>query len=225
MRTLKEIKEDYNLFIDIQINKYLKSVNKTEFSDEHEATLVLRNIFFSYDVDVADEHLKLTNLTREAKEKWFSSIEVDFYEDFNDEILEYEDSYDDELGEETEYFYERFPFLPDGSIVALLFVGPALEAYGMPFERFNTLLRGEDECTEIEENILFWAFDLTLTVIESVFEKNKKRKEKALNEAFDIAQEELNKEDSRRVIDAIEKSVKEFERALNKEEQKNKKKK
>ncbi len=223
MRTIKEIKEDYNLFIDIQINKYLKSVDKTEFSDEQEATLVLRRIFYTYNVTIADEHLKLTNLNREAKEKWFESIEIDFDQDNDDDISEFEDY--DEFEEATESFYERFPFLPEGSIVALLFVGPALEAYGMPFERFNTLLRGEDECTEIEEDLLIWAFDLTLTIMEAVAERNKKKKEKILNEAFIIAQQELNKEDSRKVINAIVKDIKEFEGVFIEEEQKNKKKK
>jgi hypothetical protein len=223
MRTIKEIKEDYNLFIDIQINKYLKSVDKTEFSDEQEATLVLRRIFYTYNVTIADEHLKLTNLNREAKEKWFESIEIDFNQDNDDDISEFEDY--DEFEEATESFYERFPFLPEGSIVALLFVGPALEAYGMPFERFNTLLRGEDECTEIEEDLLIWAFDLTLTIMEAVAERNKKKKEKIFNEAFIIAQQELNKEDSRKVINAIVKDIKEFEGVFIEEEQKNKKKK
>jgi hypothetical protein len=223
MRTIKEIKEDYNLFIDIQINKYLKSVDKTEFSDEQEATLVLRRIFYTYNVTIADEHLKLTNLNREAKEKWFESIEIDFDQDNDDDISEFEDY--DEFEEATESFYERFPFLPEGSIVALLFVGPALEAYGMPFERFNTLLRGEDECTEIEEDLLIWAFDLTLTIMEAVAERNKKKKEKIFNEAFIIAQQELNKEDSRKVINAIVKDIKEFEGVFIEEEQKNKKKK
>jgi len=223
MRTIKEIKEDYNLFIDIQINKYLKSVDKTEFSDEQEATLVLRRIFYTYNVTIADEHLKLTNLNREAKEKWFESIEIDFDQDNDDDISEFEDY--DEFEEATESFYERFPFLPEGSIVALLFVGPALEAYGMPFERFNTLLRGEDECTEIEEDLLIWAFDLTLTIMEAVAERNKKKKEKIFNEAFIIAQQELNKEDSRKVINAIVKDIKEFEGVFIEEVQKNKKKK
>lgn len=225
MRTIEEIKEDYNLFFDIQINKYLKTVDRTEFKDEQEASSVLRRIFYTYNVTIADEHLKLNNLKRKAKEKWFESIEVDFDYNVSDEISKSEDFSDVELEKATEFFYERFPFLPDGSIVALLFVGPALEAYGLPAERFHTLMRGEDECTEFEEDLLIWAFELTLTVMESVFENNKKRREKALNEAVLIAQEELDEEDSIYVVNTIKKNIIEFERRLDELEPKKKKKK
>ncbi|MCL6495951.1 MAG: hypothetical protein K6T54_14405 [Ignavibacterium sp.] len=225
MRTIKEIKEDYNLFVDIQINKYLKTVDKKEFSDEQEATSVLRRIFYTYNVDISDEHLKLTNLKREAKEKWFESIEIDFDQNVSDENSKLEDITNDDLEKATEFFYERFPFLPDGSIVALLFVGPALEAYGLPAERFYTLMRGEDECTEMEEDLLIWAFELTLTVMESVFEKSKNRREKAFKEALSIAMEEFDEANALEVIEEIASIIKEFEIEFDSKNPKDKKKK
>lgn len=225
MRTIEEIKEDYNLFFDIQINKYLKTVDRTEFKDEQEASLVLRRIFYTYNVTIADEHLKLTNLKREAKEKWFESIEIDFDQDDSDEISTFEDFTNDDFEKAADFFYERFPFLPDGSMVALLFVGPALDAYGLPAERFHSLLKGEDECTEFEEDLLSWAFELTLTVMESVFDESKKRREKAFKEALSIAMEEFDKDDALLLIEAITTNMKEFGKELDNQYSKDKNKK
>jgi len=225
MRTIEEIKEDYNLFIDIQINKYLKTVDRTKFRDEQEATLVLRRIFYTYNATVADEHLKLTNLKREAKEKWFESIEIDFDDSIDNETSDSESIDQDNLHFILEHFHERFPFLPEDSIIAFPFVGPALEAYGLPAERFHTLLRGEDECTEIEEDLLIWAFELTLTVMESIFEESRKRKEKAFKEALSIAMEEFDKEDALEIVNNIALGIKEFEKEFGVPNSKDKKKK
>lgn len=225
MRAIEEIKKDYNLFFDIQINKYLNTVDRTEFKDEQEASLVLKRILYTYNVTIADEHLKLTNLKREAKEKWFESIEIDFDQNDSDDNSTFEDFSNDDLEKATEFFYERFPFLPDGSIVALLFVSPALEAYGMPAERFYTLMRGEDDCTEMEEDLLIWAFELTLSVMESVLEKSKNRREKAFKEALSIAMEEFDKDDALVLIEAIATNIKEFGKEFKRQDPKDKKKK
>jgi hypothetical protein len=225
VRAIEEIKKDYNLFFDIQINKYLNTVDRTEFKDEQEASLVLKRILYTYNVTIADEHLKLTNLKREAKEKWFESIEIDFDQNDSDDNSTFEDFSNDDLEKATEFFYERFPFLPDGSIVALLFVSPALEAYGMPAERFYTLMRGEDDCTEMEEDLLIWAFELTLSVMESVLEKSKNRREKAFKEALSIAMEEFDKDDALVLIEAIATNIKEFGKEFKRQDPKDKKKK
>ncbi len=225
MRTIEEIKEDYNLFFDIQINKYLKSVDRTEFKDEQEASLVLRRIFYTYNITIADEHLKLTNLKREAKEKWFESIEIDFDDSIDIETSDFGSLDQDMLQDILNNFHERFPFLAEDSIIAFPFVGPALEAYGLPAERFYTLLRGEDECTEFEEDLLIWAFELTLTVMEYVFDKSKKRREKAFKEALSIAMEEFDEDVALEIVNDIAAGIKEFEKVYDIQNSKDKKKK
>jgi hypothetical protein len=217
VKPIKKIIDDYHLFIDIQMGKYLKSVRRSEFSGDAEAKLVLNKIIEAYNSKIAGDHLRLDNLNRQAKAAWFNSIEIDFKHVVSDMISEFEETFDDEFEKVTEQFYERFPFLPEGSMVVLIFVGPALEAYGLPFERFKALLLGEDECTEIEEDILLWAFDLTMSVMGSVFEYNKKTGEKFFNEALRIAQEELSREDSLMVVKKIEATIKDFEKESDRE--------
>ena len=44
MKSIDQIKADYNLFIDIQIAKYLKTVDKDSFSNDREARTVIEKL-------------------------------------------------------------------------------------------------------------------------------------------------------------------------------------
>ncbi len=225
MKSIEEIKADYNLFLDIQINKYLTNLNRTEFENIDEANLILKKIADAYDNKIASDHLRLNNLNKDAKINWFNSVHIDFTAPDNDLLFEPEDFTEEEMLRINDYFYERFPFLPEGSSAVLLFVGPALEAYGLPFERFQELMLGDDYCTEIEEDILTWAFELTLLVMGSVFERSKKKRENFYKEAVLIAEEELARKDAIKVVNEIASGIKNMQKEFDRFEQGNKKKK
>jgi len=50
---IEKIKADYHLFVDVQMEKYLKKNKKTEFSSEHEAQLVIAKIIETYNTTIA----------------------------------------------------------------------------------------------------------------------------------------------------------------------------
>ncbi len=221
MKSIEEIKADYHLFIDIQMGKYLKNVNKSEFSNDSEAKLVLDKIVEAYNQKVASDHLRLDNLNNAAKTAWFNSIELDFRKEVTKAISEFEAVFENEFEKVTEHFYDIFPFLPDGSMEVLIFVGPALEAYGLPFERFKDLILGEPP-TEIEEDIITWAFEVTFNVMGSLVERGKAKRKKILDDAIKIAGEELDKETAINVVQEICNAITE---TIGKEPKKSRKKK
>lgn len=54
--------------------------------------------------------------------------------------------------------------------------------------------------TEMEKDLFTWAYDLTLSVIEAVIEKSKKKSRKAMEDAIAAGLEYLSEEETERVI-------------------------
>ncbi len=67
MKSIDKVKQDYHLFIDIQMSKYFKSQKKETFDNDAEAKIVLDEIVKAYNDIVASEHLKLDNLNTALK--------------------------------------------------------------------------------------------------------------------------------------------------------------
>ncbi len=216
----EKIKTDYNLFIDIQMGKYLSSKNKSEFSSDEEAIMVMGKIIEAYNQKIASDHLRLDNLNEAAKTSWFNSVETDFSakgavpsgrqgfasgeENFPISSLSTEDipEIDNATKDFISFYDELLPFLPEGAIVYIMFAGPALEAYGYPFERLKKIIEGE-ELTEIEEDLLLWAHDLVFGVVTAFHEKDKIKKEKFLAASLDVACEELDEKTALEVVAEI----------------------
>ena len=141
MKSNKEIKQDYHLFLDIQTGKYLKSANKSEFSNDAEAQLVTGQIVNVYNQKVASDHLRLGNLNEDAKIAWFNSIEVDFDGEVDDEneLMDDIDPADLDLDMISEHYDDIFYFLPPDAWRVLILAGPAFEAIGLPLKRFKEI--------------------------------------------------------------------------------------
>jgi hypothetical protein len=77
-----------------------------------------------------------------------------------------------------------------------------LQAFGYPLERFQKIIEGE-EPTEIEEDLLLWAYDLSFEISNAFLEKNKVEKEKLIDWAITIAEEELDDETALDVVAQI----------------------
>lgn len=203
-KSIEEIKADSNLFIDIQMGKYLSSRNKSEFSSDEEAKLIMDKIIEIYNQEIAADHLRLDNLNEAAKVSWFNSVEIDF-EKPQRNSLPVEKSLvdiDKETKEFISFYNNEFYFLPEGAILYLIFAGPALEAYGYPLERFKKIAYGE-EPTEIEKDLLGWASDLSRGISMAYHEKNEVKKEKFLDASFYVACEKLDKKTAAKVVEDI----------------------
>lgn len=208
-QSIEEIKNDYHLFIDIQMGKFLKSVNQTEFQSEKEAQNILGKIIEAYNTLIAPENDRLDNSTTEAKAAWFNSVEIDF-SSFTPSV-NYEPGVKDNfraLENVVASYDEMFPFLPKGAVLFLLFAGPALKAYGYSIERYKKLLDGEKP-TPIEKNILQWAYDVTAILSVACKEKKSSAKDKYFLKSLQIAKLELDDDTARRVVSEIYTNIKE----------------
>lgn len=201
MKSIDQIKQDYNLFIDTQMKKYFKLTDKKSFDSDAEAKLVFDEIVKVYNEKAASEHLKLDNLNPIAKDKWFNDIEIDF-NGIITEMDEFDEEFDIQLGEVSKQFDKTFNYLPKGSMQIIIFSGPALDAYGLPLERYKALLQGEN-ATDFEKDLIEWAFEVTLNIMDAYFSKSKNKKHKSLSEAVILAGEYLNPIQSEDVVKSI----------------------
>jgi hypothetical protein len=222
-KSIEEIRADYHLFIDIQMGKYFKGKGKTEFSSDEEAKWILDKIVRAYNQKIASDHLHLDNLNEAAKASWFNSVEIDFEKPHNSHLpFENIPGIKKETREFISFYDDLLPFLPEAAIVYLMNAGPAFEAYGYSFERFEKIIDGEDP-TEIEEDLLLWAYDIALSVAQAYLEKDKAKKEKFLSIAIAIANEELDEKTSVDVVAEIYANYKEIFSEHKKKKQKSEK--
>lgn len=208
-KPIEEIKNDYHLFIDIQRGKYLKSVNQSEFRSDQEAQNILGKIIEAYSNLIAPGHERLDNSTIEAKATWFNSLQIDYSAKSYPTNSETYKSKIRTTSKEMVLFYDKiFPYLPPGSIIFLLFSGPALEAYGYPFLRFKKLMNAEKP-TEIEKDILRWAYSVTMYLLAAYTEKTETEKNKFFAESLNVVQAELEPDVARKVIAEIYANIEE----------------
>lgn len=223
-KSIEEIKADYHLFIDIQMGKYLKSVNRGEFNSDAEAKNVLDKIIETYNKLISPEHDRLDNSITEAKASWFNSIQIDYPSPASvSHTINYKNKLQETSLEAIELYDELFSFLPPGNFVFLLLAVPALEAYGYPFQRLSKLLDGETP-SAIEKDILRWAYTITLYLMSAFIEKKETDKKKALSYAIEIVNKELDEISTQKVISEINANIKEHF-AFAKKRKANKKKK
>lgn len=207
-KSIEEIKADYHLFFDIQMGKYFKQSNKESFDNDDEANLILGKIVQIWNGKIANDHDRLDNSDLTSKSAWFNSIKIDFgqTESYIPDTYEIHDNYNDGPFENLkdkksmEAFDDVFYFLPKGAFNLLIFAGPALEAYEYPVERFKELLNG-DEPTEIEKDILTWAFDIVAEIMTGYFDAE--NIDDHFWDAVSIAYEELDQKLAVEVVSEI----------------------
>ncbi|MDP2363800.1 MAG: hypothetical protein Q8M94_08530, partial [Ignavibacteria bacterium] len=158
-----------------------------------------------YNDKVASDHLRLDNLKLDAKTEWFNSIEIDFNKIVN-EMNEFDEDLDIQFDEVSKGFDKIFYYLPKGSMQIVIFSGSALDAFGLPIERFKALVKGE-KVTDIEKDLITWAFDITVNVMGSIFEKSKKSKLKSYDNAISIDKEYLNQKLAKQTVLQIHNNI------------------
>ncbi|MCL6099372.1 MAG: hypothetical protein M1391_12435 [Bacteroidetes bacterium] len=220
-KPIEEIKNDYHLFIDIQTGKYLKSANQSEFQSDQEAQNILGKIIDAYNNLIAPEHDRLDNSTVEARAVWFNSVDIDFSTPVSTTNSETYKSKINQISLEMVKYYDNvFPYLPPGAIKFLLLAGPALESYGYPFERFKKLMLGKKP-TDIEKEILRWAYTITLYLLAGYIEKYESDKKQFLLDATLEANKELDENNTKLVISEIYINIEEHFAYLEKNKIKN----
>jgi len=196
MNVTKNLIENYKLFQKIQINKYLKTFNKTDFSDTIERFHVLQKIRNKFQTSVISE---IDRFKAELEKKeFFKSINIDFYSEQIDE--ETENRLEITLREIHNTLSTIFPFISNDKLFLYPFIGLPLEAYGLPFERFRKIIMGKTELAEIEKDMFIWAFDLADNVMKILTSRKKSEREKALFQAMNVAKKELDEKKSAEII-------------------------
>lgn len=204
MKLNNKIIADKNLFVEIQQNKYLKSIGKTEFDNDQERELVTDNIIIVFKKEIISEHLRLKNLNKEAKENWYNSIDIEHSDlDFEKDDISNEIELSNELLKKlSDRYDEIFDFLPEGGGRLLLFAAPAYEIYGFPIERFKEIFSGT-ELTNFEVDFFSWAHDFVVSLMPLVTERSKKKMKILIEEAAAIGLEFLSEDQLVEVIPQI----------------------
>jgi len=201
MKTIEDVKKDYHHFIDIQMEKYFKLTGKKSFESEQEAKLVLDEIVICYNDKVASERLKLDNLNPIAKKNWFKSIEINYSKIISNQDDSFKD-FDISIEEVSKNFNNIFDYLPKDSISVFIFCSPALEAFGMPFNRFQEIVEGAEQA-EIEKEAIDWAFEVTVFTMDSALARSKTKKKKSYAMAVEAARDFLELEQAEAVVKNI----------------------
>jgi hypothetical protein len=217
MKPINLILKDLDLFISIQVDKYLQSTGKKEFSDEREIQSVMPLIIDNYNDRIAPEKLRLDNLNDTAKKKWFSSIEIDW--SAKAEILKISDPGDNDplYQEMNDLFDKTFDFLPAGSMSLMIFSGAALDAVNFPLERYESFLEGISKPSNEEKEIILWAFEVTVSLVAAESEQYSSQKKEFFQRGVAILQEYLNKKESIKIANKMTRSIKD---AFNQEKSK-----
>lgn len=220
MKSPEEIKKDYQMFIDIQMSKFFKLTGQSAFKNDKEANDVLKIIIGVYNNQIATDHLRLDNLADEAKATWFNSVEINFnninLNNVKSNNLESnyalndidigDDEHLEEMYETLKEFDEIFDFLPKGAMPVILNGLPLFEIYGYPIERFRNIVSGEIKTRKFDEEIFSWVFDTSLAIMDSVLNKNKDERQLAYQEAIEIAQDFLDDDEAKFVVEEIKMS-------------------
>lgn len=222
--SVSSLMDDVHHFQNVQIDKYLKNQNIASFRSMEEAQNILDLIVNTWNNEVIPDKRKLDKLSAVEKTKWFNSIDTDFnyeepVENYDETENEFMEIIPDELIEELD---ETFPYLPSGSALLLPVASVILKVIGYKEDRISEIIDGAG-VSEAEEYFINWAIDIVVTIGAACDEKDSKKKTKALNDAFDIAMEELDEQDAIYVIEIIKEIF--YENLGNNEEEIKKKKK
>jgi hypothetical protein len=192
-KSIEEIKADYHLFVDIQMGKYFKLKNKSEFSNEEEAKKILGAIVEAYNKNIAANHVRLDNSDKTAKVSWFNSIEIDFESDKRNQ----KSNKKKELSEEK---YERAPeAIIDKELDLIPYCYTVLSTLGYKFERMREIISGEQP-SEIESELIQWSFKIVRLVNKAVHIKSASKAVDILDEAYYLLLEKMDKPDAKRTL-------------------------
>jgi hypothetical protein len=191
-KTIEEVKEDYHLFIDIQMGKYFRQKNITEFETENEAKLVLGQIISAWNNYVASNHEKHDSLDKSGIVSWFNSIEIEF----------------DNMSEQESKTSNKFPiqkndYIPgkvsDKELDLIPYCYTVLNAIGYKFERMREIISGAQP-SELESELIQWSFKIVILTNKAVHTKSAGKAEDILDEAYYMLLEKMDKPEAKKAL-------------------------
>lgn len=191
-KTITEIKEDYHLFIDIQMGKYFRKRNIIEFETEKEAKAILGQIIAAWNKYVAAQHQKHDRLDKAGVAAWFNSIEINF-----GNTHEQESKFGNELpSKNNESIIEQ---LSDKELDLIPYCYTVLNALGYKFERMREIISGTQP-SELESELIQWSFKIVKLVNKAVHTKSASKAEDILDEAYYMILEKMDKPEAKKTL-------------------------
>ena len=191
-KTIEEVKEDYHLFIDIQMGKYFRKKNITEFETENEAKFVLGQIISAWNKNVASNHEKHDSFDKSGIVSWFNSIEIEF-----DNMSEQESK------TSNEFTIQKNDYIPgkvsDKELDLIPYCYTVLNAIGYKFERMREIISGAQP-SELESELIQWSFKIVRLTNKAVHTKSAGKAEDILDEAYYMLLEKMDKPEAKKAL-------------------------
>lgn len=217
--SVSELMDDVFHFQKIQMDNYFKIKKKDSFSNEEEANRILSIISEKWNSTIAPDKEKLDKLTPLQKTNWFKSVHIDYEKEPEKKLpFETEDltTQDDDLfsavDDENSSIYDHFD---ESEILLVPFSTPLLYAIGIKEKRIDAILSKEETANDYELDMIFWAVDVCGCVFDAIDSDDPEDKDDLLNEAMEIALEELNKRNAKIAIEQIESLFKIYNNEIN----------
>jgi hypothetical protein len=191
-KTITEIKEDYHIFIDLQMGKYFRTKNINEFQTENEAKAVLGRIITGWNKYVAANHKKFDKVDKAGVAAWFNSIEIDF-----EGIPEQETKTVNKMTfQKNENITEQ---ISDKELDLIPYCYIVLNALGYKFERMSEIMSGAQP-SEFESELIQWSFKTVRLVNKAVHTKSTNKAENILDKAYYMLLEKMDKPEAKKTL-------------------------
>ena len=191
-KTIIEVKEDYHLFIDIQMGKYFIKNNKKEFDTENEAKVVLSQIIAAWNKYVASNHEHHDKLDKAGVAVWFNSIEIEF-----DYLYKHGIKVDKDLPSQN--IDNIIGQVSDKELDLIPYCYTVLNALGYKFDRMRGIISGVQP-SKLESELIQWSFKIVRLVSKAVSTKSANKADDILDKAYYILLEQMDKPDAKKTL-------------------------
>lgn len=191
-KSITEIKEDYHLFIDIQMGKYFRKRNINEFETENEAKIILSQIIAAWNKYVAANHQKHDELDKAGVAAWFNSIEIEFENTHKQES---------KAGKRSSFLKNEniSEKLIDKELDLIHYCYIVLNSMGYKFERMREIISGAQP-SGFESELIQWSFKIVMLVNKAVHTKSANKAEDILDEAYYMLLEKMDKPEAKKTL-------------------------
>lgn len=194
--------KNFNIFYEIQKEKYLKSKNQDDFLSKEDYRKVFELIENAWNKKIKSRINELKSLSEEEKIKLYSEIKINFDKKKSSKKSS-------KIQNDLDDLNSRFPFLPENGIMIALLAAPFLNHVGIDVDRLEEIFFNGDYNDE-EEEMLMWAYYIGINLLDSVLSDDKEEQEEFLLEAYDIAVEYLDEKEVENALKTTLKAIKEL---------------
>lgn len=194
--------KNFNIFYEIQKEKYLKSKNQDDFLSKEDYRKVFELIENAWNKKIKSRLNELKSLSEEEKIKLYSEIKINFDKKKSSKKSS-------KIQNDLDDLNSRFPFLPENGIMIALLAAPFLNHVGIDVDRLEEIFFNGDYNDE-EEEMLMWAYYIGINLLDSVLSDDKEEQEEFLLEAYDIAVEYLDEKEVENALKTTLKAIKEL---------------